>query len=898
MAWYNSNWLYRQKITIDHTKVGASLTDFPVYLNLADLGNVFWAGVLSGGGDIRITTGDGSTEVAREVVSCDTTNKTGEVHFKAPSLSTTTDAVFYIYFGNSGASDYAVDATYGARAVWSNGYVGVFHYGNNINNSVSAITGTNHGSTEDTSIYKLGNSSRKFVRASSQYIDYGNPTALNINGVVPITVQAWVRFNAIPSAYRDFFGKGDTQYLLQGISSRFRAFIYDGDWKMANADADIVANTWYSVANVYAGTVGGNVNLYVNGAVQTEVGTADSINSSAYSVYAGQNSQVANRFFDGYLDECRISNVARSATWISTEYNNQNSPSTFYTKGVVEKFIEKALAYSVKKKIDTTKTLDYMVKSKVDVSRTLAYFVKKIRPTIMSLVYAVKVYPQITKGLAYLVKKTNTIDKVAEYRVKTILPLTKGLDYIVKSWAEITKGEIYRVLTQNEALQSLGYAVKAKAGSIIGIDYEVMAQAGLDRVLAYSVRKQGAVERGLTYAVLVYAPNSLILAYKVKMIGAESLACDYFVKTISGGSVGLDYEVLLFAESTKEIFYFVKIKRSAEIGLGYSVKFSSGGSLGVGYEILTAGAVNKVLAYCVKSPKKNVLDLDYRVKKILGGTLGIDYFVLAVEAINRALAYQVITQTTKTKGLKYFVRTESEKNKGVQYFVGKIYSKNPPIAYSVRVEREKTAGLAYFVKRKLEKTKALAYVLSFAGSISKGLVYRVRRKLSLLKGVDYEVRAELAITKGLVYRVKKIRAETKGLKYCVRITPEQKDLAVRYFVRKKIGITKGVDYEVVASPTIDKGIKYTVLVSRSGAIGVQYFVRTISAKDLELAYLVHPRIRLGMIYAVVAPVVILKNLDYVLEVNPYSDGDTPFTKECLAVDPVYSGESGRTPFPR
>ena len=34
---------------------------------------------------------------------------------------------------------------------------------------------------------------------------------------------------------------------------------------------------------------------------------------------------------NGALDEVRISNIVRSAAWISTEYNNQSSPSTFYS---------------------------------------------------------------------------------------------------------------------------------------------------------------------------------------------------------------------------------------------------------------------------------------------------------------------------------------------------------------------------------------------------------------------------------------------------------------------------------------------------------------------------------------------------------------------------------------
>ena len=44
------------------------------------------------------------------------------------------------------------------------------------------------------------------------------------------------------------------------------------------------------------------------------------------------------RYFDGTLDEVRISDIARSADWIKTCYNNQNSPSTFYSVEGEESF--------------------------------------------------------------------------------------------------------------------------------------------------------------------------------------------------------------------------------------------------------------------------------------------------------------------------------------------------------------------------------------------------------------------------------------------------------------------------------------------------------------------------------------------------------------------------------
>jgi hypothetical protein len=43
-----------------------------------------------------------------------------------------------------------------------------------------------------------------------------------------------------------------------------------------------------------------------------------------------------DQLFDGMIDEVRISNVARSDTWIKTEYNNQNSPTSFEYRNASE----------------------------------------------------------------------------------------------------------------------------------------------------------------------------------------------------------------------------------------------------------------------------------------------------------------------------------------------------------------------------------------------------------------------------------------------------------------------------------------------------------------------------------------------------------------------------------
>lgn len=139
-AWYSQIYKNRVKVTINHTKVGGTLSNFPLYLDLSTFDATFWATVQNGGGDIRITTSDGVTECPREIVTCVVSTKTGEVHVKVPTVSSTTDTVIFVYFGNSTVSDYAANATYGSQNVWT-GYLDIYHLTQNVNDS--AVAGKN-----------------------------------------------------------------------------------------------------------------------------------------------------------------------------------------------------------------------------------------------------------------------------------------------------------------------------------------------------------------------------------------------------------------------------------------------------------------------------------------------------------------------------------------------------------------------------------------------------------------------------------------------------------------------------------------------------------------------------------------------------------------------------------
>jgi hypothetical protein len=121
-------------------------------------------------------------------------------------------------------------------------------------------------------------------------------------------------------------------YDLEQYNATAFSDVSDGTHTGSSNNATLMASTWtYLVSVVDRAT---NVlRLYQNG---SEVGTAPSISTvgsitSSQNLYFGQYS--SGTPWNGTLDEARLSNIARSASWIATEYTNQNNPSSFIIVG-------------------------------------------------------------------------------------------------------------------------------------------------------------------------------------------------------------------------------------------------------------------------------------------------------------------------------------------------------------------------------------------------------------------------------------------------------------------------------------------------------------------------------------------------------------------------------------
>lgn len=342
---WSNGYGYRSTITIAHTKVpNTDQANFPVLVS----GTFSALATTSNGGNVTnsngydiIFTSDaaGSTVLPFEQESYNPS--TGAIIYwvQLPTVSHTSDTVFYMFYGNASV---AADQS-NKNGVWDSNYAGVWHLANGSTLSAQDSTsngnnGTIAGATATTGQVDGG---AKF-NGTSQYIDAGNGSSLQITGNA-VTVEAWfytselypsqsekmvtkeMPSNANPYVAYAMNRVGGSSALQFGIATGGA-----GTYVGVNTPTPISTNSWNHVVGTYDGS---HVKIYYNGAYSNETSASGNIASTAQHLVIGADTAANEEYFDGNLDEVRVSNVARSADWISTEYANESSPSTFLTVG-------------------------------------------------------------------------------------------------------------------------------------------------------------------------------------------------------------------------------------------------------------------------------------------------------------------------------------------------------------------------------------------------------------------------------------------------------------------------------------------------------------------------------------------------------------------------------------
>jgi hypothetical protein len=326
---------YEKDITIDYTQVAATLTDFPVLIDIYD--SDLRTDVQADGDDITFMKNDQALDFEIELFnqSFNSSHAHLVAWVKVPTLSDSVDTVLRMLYGNPGAKSSS------STKVWDE-YETVHHLNQDPSGTQYDSTANNH---DGTSYGTLGSEDAVDGRIDGA-IDFTNETSdvisigqVDTNAWTSFTASIWVKMDEADDVrvFSKSYSTTSTQHIMttriefDHFSMRFWTDGYGG--QEHDAGTTLTLGNWYYWVwswDASRGTVEG----YLNGNLDlNQVHGGTSVYDSNVVFTIGNTDLTNPRYFDGILDEVRLTTIVRSEAWIDTEYNNQMNPDTFLSVG-------------------------------------------------------------------------------------------------------------------------------------------------------------------------------------------------------------------------------------------------------------------------------------------------------------------------------------------------------------------------------------------------------------------------------------------------------------------------------------------------------------------------------------------------------------------------------------
>jgi sugar lactone lactonase YvrE len=356
---------FSKSIVLNTSSIGISstLSNFPalVYIQDNDLktGNACGDKVQfptgNGGGlaagtnyDFAFTLPGSTSELNYQVESYDSTNGILLAWVQIPSLtSTNTNLTFY--FGSPSPAHTAATAA----ATWASDYKAVYHFNEGSTSAtVLDATGNAANATQTNTALGTGEIHSAAGITGGGYVFNGASTKIistataNITG--SFTLSAWVNvasystgtdqkvvtneYSYSNGGYKlSLYGTSTTNVLAEVETRNSTGGVSLN--RSASGGTPLSTGTWYYVQGIFDSS-SSTFYTYRNGVLdRTYTGAVAAANGSV--IYMGSDFS-SGYWFNGTMDEVRISNVAKSADWIKAEYYNQTNPLTFtdYSGGI------------------------------------------------------------------------------------------------------------------------------------------------------------------------------------------------------------------------------------------------------------------------------------------------------------------------------------------------------------------------------------------------------------------------------------------------------------------------------------------------------------------------------------------------------------------------------------
>ncbi|HEY86411.1 MAG TPA: DUF2341 domain-containing protein, partial [Dehalococcoidia bacterium] len=320
----------RKKITIQSSQVSGSsdFTDFPVLISLSgDWLKTTTADPTNGrienanGYDIIFKDSTETVQLDHEIDLYDGSASGGTLlaWVRIPTLDYNDDTIIYMHYGN----DCISSSQENVPGVWDSDYVAVWHLKESGSTVYDSTSNNNDGSKVSSPSFVDGKIGKAY-NTTNGYFSVPYSSSLDfVSG--SMFIECWAKYDDFtggtdPGIF--VWGGGDTD--MFGFSDpttpRFR--INSTTLETGTASAD----TWYYYVGRYTGS---NMYTYHN---TSQLGSVSKSGNTAFengTNTIGYRSEYSSSI-DGIIDELRISKTDRGVDYMTTTYNNQNSPATFY----------------------------------------------------------------------------------------------------------------------------------------------------------------------------------------------------------------------------------------------------------------------------------------------------------------------------------------------------------------------------------------------------------------------------------------------------------------------------------------------------------------------------------------------------------------------------------------
>ena len=323
-----SGYAYYNAITVTSTASVASgtLTNFPMLFS----GTYSWLAASSSGGTLQ--NGNGYDMTFASSPSCSPSlnfqienyvSSTGAITawVQVPTMSTGT--VIYLCYDNATISTSQQNAT----GTWDSNYVGVWHFPSATSLNASDSTSFANNLTASGTVVATSG----FIGTGAGAASFANTSYLRepsfSYSTTTMTAEAW--------AYSTNFPQNQSLFDVEATNHHWELFFNTTGLGLTGGAVGGPTSTapsnsnWHFLVGVWNGTSG---SLYVDGALAaTKTITAASTTSGTLDI--GAFGDIGSYGFTGSMQELRLSRTVRSSQWLLTEYNNENSPNTFYAVG-------------------------------------------------------------------------------------------------------------------------------------------------------------------------------------------------------------------------------------------------------------------------------------------------------------------------------------------------------------------------------------------------------------------------------------------------------------------------------------------------------------------------------------------------------------------------------------